>query len=201
MEPTRQSSSHLQNRMQTAREEDSTSQAAPERSPAPKTAKIQRPIPNSIETSKLMGSAVSPRPLEARASLLPGAGRGLFTNVEQKVGAEICRYTGTHLSLAKLLKHPDTTYVMGLSINRHVDAKGFPGVMARYINDHHDSKMINSKFVKNSKLWHAKVIALRDIRPGEEVYASYGQVYWRKRGGIPGGKVSKQVRKDVKTDD
>ena len=31
----------------------------------------------------------------------------------------------------------------------------------------------------------ALVLALRDIDIGEEIYASYGQGYWRKRGGFP----------------
>ena len=31
---------------------------------------------------------------------------------------------------------------------------------------------------------HAKIEALRDIEPNEEVYISYGEVFWRAKGGM-----------------
>eukprot|EP00466_Bigelowiella_natans_P010187 jgi/Bigna1/91178/estExt_fgenesh1_pg.C_910080 len=125
--------------------------------------------------------------LKVAPSLIPGAGKGLFAIAPFRKGSEICRYTGTVLSLADLLlkRVTNTDYVMGLSLRVHIDAQGHPEVLARYINDIADTKKRNATFVKIPKEKMAKVVALRDIRPGEEIYASYGEGYWRKRGGFP----------------
>ena len=44
------------------------------------------------------------------------SGWGLFALRKFRKGEIVCRYTGTRLSLAKLLKAKDTTYVMGTSL-------------------------------------------------------------------------------------
>ena len=54
----------------------------------------------------------------------------------------------------------------------------------RYINDHADCSKINAEFVKDKKNRRANVTALRSIEPGEEIYASYGEGYWRLRPGV-----------------
>ena len=76
----------------------------------------------------------------------------------------------------------DKTYLMGgFGINCHIDAKDHPEVLGRYINDARDPDLQNSKFVKLKSAKKALVVALREIQPGEEIFASYGSVYWRFR--------------------
>ena len=41
--------------------------------------------------------------------------------------------------------------------------------------------MANSHFVKLKKPKQALVVALRDIAPGEEILAEYGEGYWKLR--------------------
>eukprot|EP00465_Bigelowiella_longifila_P009335 CAMPEP_0185260820 /NCGR_PEP_ID=MMETSP1359-20130426/9360_1 /TAXON_ID=552665 /ORGANISM="Bigelowiella longifila, Strain CCMP242" /LENGTH=129 /DNA_ID=CAMNT_0027847241 /DNA_START=70 /DNA_END=456 /DNA_ORIENTATION=- len=129
-----------------------------------------------------MTTSMSPSTAELRVapSLVSGAGMGLFAMVPFRKGSEICRYTGTALSLADLLlkRVTNTDYVMGLSLRVHIDAQHHPEVLARYVNDIADAKKRNATFVKIPKEKMAKVVALRDIRPGEEIYASYGEGYW-----------------------
>ncbi|CAD7942586.1 unnamed protein product [Amoebophrya sp. A25] len=47
--------------------------------------------------------------------------------------------------------------------------------LASYLND---CKPYNCYFVKRPEAGCADVVALRDIEPGEELYVSYGKMYW-----------------------
>lgn len=79
----------------------------------------------------------------------------------------------------------------GFGLNCHIDAKPHLDVWARYINDNlDDQQAINCKFVKLKEQKMARVIATRDICPGEELYLKYGDVYWR-------GKIAKEERKNL----
>jgi SET domain-containing protein len=51
-------------------------------------------------------------------------------------------------------------------------------VLARYINDGGDASAQNARFVKIPSRRRACVLAMRDIRKGDEIYASYGPLYW-----------------------
>lgn len=117
-------------------------------------------------------------------SLIAKAGDGLFAAKKIKKGQLICIYRGTKLSFAQILKLPmsEKDYVMGgFGLNVHVDASKHLDVLARYINDNFDKSKINVEFKKLEKDACALVYALRSIEPGEELYASYGESYWRGR--------------------
>ena len=63
-----------------------------------------------------------------------------------------------------------------------IDAGPHPEVLARYINDDlSEAPRYNVKFVKLKAQQCALVVALRDIEPGEELFAFYGQGYWKAR--------------------
>eukprot|EP00921_Rhytidocystis_pertsovi_P023692 GHVQ01037990.1.p1 GENE.GHVQ01037990.1~~GHVQ01037990.1.p1 ORF type:complete len:249 (+),score=34.90 GHVQ01037990.1:731-1477(+) len=125
-----------------------------------------------------LGSSPSWPPLEVRPSLIPGAGRGLFVLSAVPKGSVVCEYTGRRLTLLELLRKQDRTYVMGgFGINWHIEAG--PEVMARYINDNMDTSQLNAVFQKLKTLRKALVVATRDIASGEELYATYGSVFWR----------------------
>lgn len=54
-----------------------------------------------------------------------------------------------------------------------------PAIKARYINDCLDETQYNVKYVMDAPNERAIVVALRDIRVGEEMYVSYGSAYWQ----------------------
>tara|TARA_B100000795_G_C22624525_1_gene370156 strand:- start:67 stop:624 length:558 start_codon:yes stop_codon:yes gene_type:complete len=125
--------------------------------------------------------------LVVQNSTIPQAGNGLFTTRSFPKGALLCVYSGTSVSFAQAMKrqrdgiHGD--YVMGgFGLNWRVDAEPHPEVLARYINDHYLQPMkTNVKFIKLKEQRVALIVTLRDLIPGEEIFASYGQGYWRKR--------------------
>ena len=51
-------------------------------------------------------------------------------------------------------------------------------VHARYINDCRDKRVHNVSFDKRPSEQRALVVALRPIAAGDELYASYGPLYW-----------------------
>ena len=51
-------------------------------------------------------------------------------------------------------------------------------VHARYINDCRDKRVHNVSFDKRPSERRALVVAARPIAAGDELYASYGQLYW-----------------------
>ena len=120
--------------------------------------------------------------LEVKDSLIKNAGLGLFTNSFIPKNTVFCEYSGTELTLLQTMRLKDKTYLMGgFGLNCHIDAKDHPNVLARYINDAREESEQNARFVKIKKLKKAQVLSIRDIQPGEEIYASYGSIYWRHR--------------------
>ena len=81
---------------------------------------------------------------------------------------------------------------MAMHFNVHVDAARHLGYLARYINDDigggddGGGGNRNVKFVKDASARSATVQTLRDIAAGEELYAEYGEGYWRHRGTTSG---------------
>ena len=117
-------------------------------------------------------------------SLIEQAGNGLFAAKKIEKGQLLCIYRGTKLSFAQVLKLPmsEKDYIMGgFGLNVHVDASKHLNILARYINDNFDKTKINVEFKKLEKDACALVYSLRCIEPGEELYAGYGESYWRGR--------------------
>ena len=65
-----------------------------------------------------------------------------------------------------------------------IDAGPHPDVLARYINDNADKARLNVRFDKDPEHRLARVIALRPLAAGEELFVSYGAGYWKQH---PGG--------------
>ncbi|KAL1511920.1 hypothetical protein AB1Y20_005201 [Prymnesium parvum] len=124
-----------------------------------------------------------PHGVEVRTSRLRGAGLGLFARRDFAPGERLGAYHGRVLSLlqAHLLENRD--YLMGgFGVNTHVDARFAMSSEGRYVNDNFDPACLNAKFVKDKAEKKAQLVATRTIRKGEEIYASYGEHYWRARG-------------------
>ena len=112
-----------------------------------------------------------------KTSRLPGAGLGLFAVRAFAVGDLVCEYTGTVLdSAARSLE--DKSYLMRLGEGVFVDARTHYEVHARYINDCRDKRVHNVSFDKRPSEQRALVVASRPIAAGQELYASYGPLYW-----------------------
>lgn len=122
----------------------------------------------------------APGELEVRKSLIEGAGQGLFARKHFRLDELICVYRGTKLSFKELLSRSKRDYVMFISLNCHIDAASHPSVYARYVNDNFDENLLNARFVKLKHYAVALVVASRDIMEGEEIYAAYGEGYWRR---------------------
>ena len=73
-------------------------------------------------------------------------------------------------------------FVGGFGLNVHLDAIDCPESFGRYINDIRVASMHNVKFLKLKEERKALVLALRDIKNGEELYVSYGESFWRGHG-------------------
>lgn len=125
--------------------------------------------------------------LEVRPSTVPAAGQGLFAARHFAGGALLCVYRGTAVSLVEAMRRKEAgehgDYVMGgFGANVRIDAGPHPEVLARYINDDlSETPRHNVKFVKLKAQQCALVVALRDIEAGEELFAFYGQGYWKGR--------------------
>ncbi|KAJ9449704.1 hypothetical protein DIPPA_34195 [Diplonema papillatum] len=123
--------------------------------------------------------------LAMEPSRVPSAGTGLFATRKFAEGDLICVYRGTKrpLSEVRLLPMEARDYLMGgFGLLWHLDARTHTECKARYINDILAERGHNVTFVKVKPDFCAKCVALRDIQPGEELYAKYGSSYWTCRG-------------------
>lgn len=125
--------------------------------------------------------------LLVKASTVPAAGQGLFVTRNFPKNTLLCVYRGTAVSLAEAMRRSNAgehgDYVMGgFGANLRIDAGPHPEVLARYINDDLSEKpRHNVKFVKLKTYRCALVITLKGVEAGDELFAFYGQGYWKKR--------------------
>lgn len=125
--------------------------------------------------------------LETRESSIPDAGHGLFLRSSRMLrqGTALCEYKGRRVS-APPRDVALCPYMVELAVpdeagNRYIDGIDEDGnvlCLAALINDH-GTDGANAEFVEYEGLpGRVFVTAMRDIRPGEEIFVSYGQSYW-----------------------
>ena len=123
------------------------------------------------------------RRLRVAPSTIKGAGEGLFATQTIAADETIGFYRGEVLTLREAVALKDRDYLMGgFGPNAHVDASKAFAMPGRYVNDSFDASRLNARFDKSRKTRSARVVALRDIEEGEEIFASYGRSYWTARG-------------------
>jgi len=120
--------------------------------------------------------------LVIKPSLLPNAGKGLFTRVDIRKGDRIVEYKGRRRKW-KDVKHLDghNGYLLRLSRTMAIDALPTLSALGRYANDAMGLTRVpglrnNAEYlIYGDRVY---IEATRNIRKGEEVLVSYGREFW-----------------------
>ena len=120
--------------------------------------------------------------LYIKKSTLVGAGKGLFTKKAIVKGTRITEYKG-RIQPWKDVKDEDgyNGYLMYINRNTVINGLHHKKTFARYANDAAGITKIkglrnNAEFVSEGRRCFLE--ALRDIKPGEEIFGGYGKEYW-----------------------
>jgi len=120
--------------------------------------------------------------LYLKKSKIPGAGKGLFTNVDIPKGKIIVEYNGK-IVLWKDVKHTDgyNAYLFKLNRTYAIDAEKKLNSLGRYANDARGFSKIkgfrnNSEYITKKNKCFIK--SIRKIHKGEEILVPYGKAYW-----------------------
>lgn len=128
--------------------------------------------------------------LYVQISTIPNAGKGLFALVRIPSASIIGDYIGETLPLSSM---HDTTldrdYFIQTLPYYHLTEKRYYAACIidgktrlnkmRWINDPRYDKARRNAIVKQTGDGRLIVVALRSIRPGEEILMSYGEDYWK----------------------
>ena len=124
--------------------------------------------------------------LVPKTSTISGAGLGLFYMPPQSSsngtvvippGTVLCYYTGHIHNFHSAKSIQDKSYLMMVQGEILVDPGRLENIKARYINDPLNTSFINCKYVPQEL--RSAVTSIREIYPGEELFASYGEIYWK----------------------
>ncbi|HTD92856.1 MAG TPA: SET domain-containing protein [Chitinophagaceae bacterium] len=117
-----------------------------------------------------------------KKSLLPGAGKGLFTKKFIPKGSLITEYKGK-ITTWKEVRHDNGTngYIYYVKRNHVIDAAPYKKGFARYANDARG--MIRVKGLTNNAAYIEQglmviIQSTRDIPAGGEIFVGYGKEYW-----------------------
>lgn len=120
--------------------------------------------------------------LIVKKSKLPKAGKGLYTKVDIPKGTRLVEYKG-RIQPWREVKDEDGINGYLMYINRNVVINGLAAMksLARYANDagglvRLEGVRNNSEFISEGKRCY--IDATRNIKAGEEIFASYGREYW-----------------------
>lgn len=130
-------------------------------------------------TKKVLGVSV-------KKSSIPGAGKGLFAERDFKKGENIVQYNGEILTVDQYDKRygDDAMGAYGITLdeNRVIDAAKTSAGVARYACDFHGSKAKgpNAEYVSDDEeVW---IVAIKNIKKGEEIFTDYGDEMHRAMG-------------------
>lgn len=124
------------------------------------------------------------RSLIVKKSILPGAGRGLFTRIAIAKGTRIIEYKGKIVTWKEVEKMADDRngYVFFFNNKYCIDAWQTKKSVAHYANDARGIARIegirnNSEYVTEKKRCYIE--ASMDIPAGSEIFVGYGAEYWQ----------------------
>lgn len=117
-----------------------------------------------------------------KKSLLPGAGKGLFTRIPIRKGDRIIEYKGRH-RLWKEAKKEDghNGYLLRLDRKTAIDGLPYKKAFGRFAND--ASGISRASGLRNNSEYliygdQCFIVATRTIQPMEEILVTYGKVFW-----------------------
>ncbi len=122
--------------------------------------------------------------LIVKTSLLPNAGKGLFTTKPIKKGTRVIEYKGEIIDwkeYERRVERDEDGYLFHITNKRCIDAFRTPQYKARYAND--AAGLSRIKDLKNNCKYEVidnrcYIMATRDIMAGEEIFVSYTKEYW-----------------------
>lgn len=139
--------------------------------------------------------ALLERYLYVRKSLLPGAGKGLFTKIFIPKGSFIVEYKGRILTWREAEKMPDerNSYFFYFNMRYVIDAWKTKKSVAHFANDAHGLTRVkglrnNADYVTRGK--RCFIEATRDIPARSEIFVDYGREYWQA--------VRSNIREDIR---
>ena len=120
--------------------------------------------------------------LVLKKSVLPGAGKGLYTKIDIPKGMAIVEYKGRLVNWNDV-KHRDghNGYLFRLNVSKAIDALPYKSTFGRYANDARGFGKItgvrnNCEYtVRKNKCY---ITSIRKIHKGEELLVPYGKAYW-----------------------
>ncbi|MEO6220787.1 MAG: SET domain-containing protein-lysine N-methyltransferase [Ginsengibacter sp.] len=125
---------------------------------------------------------LSKKHLFVKRSLLPHAGKGLFTKVFIAKETRVVEYTGRITTWKNVLQSEEfNAYVFYINRNHVIEAKNHLSSLGRYTNDANGIFKIKG-LVNNTKYVNDKgrvfIQAIKDIPAGSEIFVSYRKEYW-----------------------
>ncbi len=117
---------------------------------------------------------------EIRPSTIPGAGLGLFAKVAIELEDTIGFYTGEVITEEELCagKYSGSHYILWVSSQHIIVGEGDKANYTRYINHSEES---NAYLVVSTRWKTARLECVRPIKPGDEIFFSYGEQFWSGR--------------------
>lgn len=120
-------------------------------------------------------------------SQIPNSGKGLFTAIKIYKDEVISTFKGnivSNLEAESIAKSGNDQYFIKLLDGSILDSN-LVACFAKYAND--ATGYSYSEFKNNSKIAldeanNVCLIALKNIKSGEEIFCSYGKSYWKKHG-------------------
>ncbi|MFT3902341.1 MAG: SET domain-containing protein [Niabella sp.] len=129
--------------------------------------------------------------LKVKTSLIPNAGKGLFTTVDIPKGSLIVAYEGRRCAWKEVEDDFDNPYIYHIDDENVIDASKDLRSFGRYAND--AAGLTRVKGLGNNAEYYEEgltvfIRAKKDIPAGSEIFVSYGSGYW------------KQTRENIKAD-
>jgi len=123
----------------------------------------------------------SKKHLEVKKSIIPKAGKGLFTTKPVKKGTRIIEYKGKITTWREAKQEPgDNPYIFYVNRGHVINAKQ-SRAKARYANDATGLSKVkgitnNSRYIEDGV--RVFIEAKKDIPAGSEILVGYGKDYW-----------------------
>jgi len=126
--------------------------------------------------------ALLEKKVEVKASVLPGAGKGLFAKELIPKGTRIVEYKGK-ITTWKEVDDDDgrNGYIYYVKRNHVIDASGHASALARYANDARGLQRVkgvtnNAEYTEEGMKVYIE--SVKDIPAGAEILVEYGKEYW-----------------------